>query len=56
MKKDYLKPEMDVMEIAVESMIATSGEGEHDSTIPGGKDDGSGFSNDHRGSWGNLWD
>lgn len=53
MKNVYVKPEMDVMEITVESMIATS-----TSTIPvvPGENDEDPRANDHRGSWGNLWE
>lgn len=49
MKKDYLKPEMEVMEITVESMIATSnniGEGDPDRPLD---------TNNRRGGWGDLW-
>ena len=54
MKKEYLKPEMDVMEFLGEVLMLDAS-GEHDSTVPGGEDDGSGFSNDRRGGWGDLW-
>lgn len=50
----YVKPEMDVMEIAVESMLASSTDND-DMMGPG--DPNTGFnSNENRGSWGNLWD
>lgn len=50
----YVKPEMDVMEIVGENMFATSG----DMMGVGGENPNSGDprANEHRGSWGNLWD
>jgi len=51
MKKEYIKPEMAVEEILVETMIATS---------PGGVEEGEPDqplgTNDRRGGWGDLWD
>lgn len=50
----YVKPEMDVMEIAVESMLASSTDNDD---MMGSGDPNTGFnSNENRGSWGNLWD
>ena len=52
MKKEYVKPETDVMEITVESMIATSGTlvDPTNPVIPSSND------RDEGRSWGNLWD
>ena len=52
MKKVYITPSMEVMNIETVEMIATSLEkgGDFD-TSNGGQ-----LSNDRRGSWGNLWD
>ena len=49
MKKEYVKPEMVMEVILLETMIATSIEVEE------GETDGRG-ANEHRGGWGNLWD
>ena len=55
MKKEYIKPEM-VMEIVIlESMFATSySEGMGSNETPGGPNDYN--ANDRRGTWGSLWD
>ena len=57
MKKEYIKPEM-VMEIVIlESMFATSSdysEGMGSNETPGGPNDFN--ANDRRGTWGSLWD
>ena len=55
MKKEYIKPEMMVEQFMAEVAFMI-GSGEHEGNIPGGEDDGSGFSNDRRGGWGDLWD
>lgn len=52
MKTNYIKPEIEVSDIELESMIATSLESN------GTFDDEDGMttgSNHRRGSWGNLW-
>ena len=55
MKKDYLKPEMDVTEFlgSVLMLIASNG---NESELPGegGETDEFG-ANDRRGSWGDFW-
>ena len=55
MKKEYIKPEIEVMAIEVEAQMMTAspnvqpgfGEGEADGSTP--------LSNRRRGTWGNLW-
>ena len=51
MKKNYFKPEAEMLDFVVTSMIAASvggGEGEgEEEEIP--------LSNKHRGEWGNVW-
>ncbi len=53
MKKEYIKPEIAVEEILVETMIATS---PGDTEVGVGGDDLPVGTNDRRGGWGNLWD
>ena len=56
MKKDYLKPEMEVMAFASEMcMQTTSTGGNQQPVIPGEGEEGD-FANDRRGGWGNLWE
>ena len=50
MKKEYIKPEVDIVDVELSSMISTSGLGEGD-----GESDNF-DANDRRGDWGNLWD
>ena len=49
MKKTYFKPEVDVVDIVINSMILINsipeGDGEYDGE----------FTNRHRGEWGNVW-
>ena len=47
MKKNYLKPEVEMLDFVVTSMIAASVGGGEGEEIP--------LSNKHRGEWGNLW-
>ena len=60
MKKEYIAPEMEVMEIENEAMMLTvsaPGEGGLEGTGSGGSmSGGSADSNKRRGTWGNLWD
>ncbi len=51
MKKVYITPEMDVEELVVEQMMATS----FDDPEAASSDDVVG-SRDRRGTWGDLWD
>ena len=47
MKKNYLKPEVEMLDMIVTDMIAASvieGEDNRDSEV-----------NNHRGEWGNIW-
>lgn len=53
MRKEYVKPSIQIEELIVESMLATSGN-EHVEIKPG--QGGGADANEHRGSWGNLWD
>ena len=54
MKKEYVKPEMVMEEFISEICLqTTSGGGNVDQEVGGEEDDG--FSNSHRGSWGDLW-
>ena len=50
-KKTYIAPAMEIVEIEMVSMIATSGIGV-DSDHDGGYEQ---LSNRRRGTWGNLW-
>jgi len=53
MKKTYIAPEMEVMNIETVEMIATSIAVVNDANDEGGKEM---LGNDRRGSWGNLWE
>ena len=48
MKKNYFKPEVDVVDIVINSMILNN-------SIPEGEDDKPNETNKHRGEWGNVW-
>ena len=50
-KKQYIKPQMEVLELTTVSMLATSGPTISDEKVEGGIWE----ANDRRGSWGNLW-
>ena len=52
MKQNYIKPEMTVEEIAVESMLAAS----TDRTPVGGSGIKPSASNGYHGSWDDLWE
>ena len=56
MKKVYVKPEAEVIEIELESHMATVS-GNLDGTQDGGESGGGmeAAANRHRGEWGNLW-
>ena len=47
MKKNYLKPEVEILDFVVANMIAAS-------VVEGGDDEDAGV-NKHRGEWGNVW-
>ena len=52
-KKEYIAPQMEVIEIDTVQMLAASAE---DIPVGGdGQGGGEALSNDRRGSWGNLW-
>ena len=56
MKKTYMTPEMEVMNIETVEMIATSFGKDDDNTFnTDGGDEGVQAGNDRRGTWGNLW-
>ena len=48
MKKDYLKPESNVVEISIDTIMDSS------SVRPGTGPEGE-WSNKNRGEWGNVW-
>lgn len=57
MKKVYQKPEIEILELELNSIIATSISTD-DGSIGNGGESGGGMeaeSNRHRGEWGNLW-
>ena len=54
MKKEYVKPTIVVEEILLESMMATSNPNGGNQGVEDEETD-DGFSNSHRGSWGDLW-
>ena len=56
MKKVYVKPEVEVVEIELESHMATVS-GNLEGTEDGGESSGGleADGNRHRGEWGNLW-
>lgn len=56
MKKVYIKPEVEIVECELESLLA----GSIQTDLPGmggfgGEEDGEADANRHRGEWGNLW-
>ena len=60
MKTQYITPSMEVTELSIENMIATSGVNSDDLGIGYGGVDKDGtltpYSNGRRGSWGDLWE
>ena len=52
MKKNYLKPEAEILDFVVANMIATSGNG---AGVPEGPENEDAGVNKHRGEWGNVW-
>ena len=58
MKKQYVKPRFEIVEIEHEALLLTAS-GEQGNVGTGGGTAGNetpDLSNGHRGSWGNLWD
>lgn len=58
MKKQYVKPVIEAIEVEYESLMTTAS-GETTGAGTGGGtvgDETPGLSNSHRGSWGSLWD
>lgn len=53
MKKQYIKPEVNVVDILPVTMLAASNNGPSMDINPDEEVDGA--ANDRRGSWGNLW-
>ena len=52
-KKDYIKPQIEVVEMQVSQVLTASA---NDIPVGGdGQGGGDALSNDRRGSWGNLW-
>lgn len=58
MKKQYIKPAVEIVEIEQETLMLTaSGEQTNAGTGSGtAGDDTPNLSNKHRGTWGNLWE
>ena len=56
MKKEYIKPEMEVMVIDVQSQMMTTSPGTEPGFGSGDADDSEVLSTGRRGSWGDLWD
>lgn len=58
-KKTYIAPQMEIADIELVTMIATSGTPEIGIVKPGTDEGSKGgtdiLSNDRRGTWGNLW-
>lgn len=55
MKKDYLKPEMDVTEFLGSVLMLDASNG-NESNVPGEEGEGDVFgANDRRGAWGDFW-
>ncbi len=52
MKKDYIKPQMEAIEIEAETVMMQSSF----SDVKEGETSDEFDSNKHRGSWGSLWD
>lgn len=52
-KKEYIAPEVEIVEIAVVEMLA--GSSFNGSVSDDKTDEDAWMSNDRRGSWGNLW-
>lgn len=54
MKKNYIAPEVEELNLVAEQLLAVSvvvdGDKEVDTSIPGGQ-----LGNDRRGEWGDLW-
>ena len=58
-KKTYIAPQMEIADIELVTMIATSGTPEIGILKPGENGENTGteiLSNDRRGTWGNLWE
>ena len=53
MKKTYIKPEMNVEELLLEGMLATSSMSITDTVVDDAAANGR---REGRGTWGNLWD
>lgn len=50
MKKDYLRPEVEIIDIITSTLMSTSiNQGEDN------KDPAPGDAGNHRGEWGNIW-
>ena len=58
MKKQYMKPTVEAIEVAYEALMMTAS-GEQGSVSTGKDPVGNetpGLSHEHRGTWGNLWE
>ena len=54
MKKEYLKPEAEVLEMEASTTMMTGSDGLVDTGM--GETPSTPDAREHRGSWGNLWD
>lgn len=52
MKKEYIKPEIEVVDVEMVTMISTS---DKMPVLPGEGDEFAPGRQDRRGTWGNLW-
>ena len=54
MKKNYFKPETELVDVRINSYIldASGGNGDNIPVVPGEGDE---FANRNRGEWGNFW-
>ena len=55
MKKDYLKPELDVVVFSIDNVIlSSSNDNDNNMPIIPDEEDGN-FADRNRGEWGNVW-
>ena len=53
MKKEYIKPKSEIINVGMTQMIATSG---YSNDTEGNHNFGGRNANERRGTWGNLWE
>ena len=54
-KKEYIKPEIEVIDIEIQSQMMTTSPGTEPGFGEGEADDSTPLTNRRRGKWGNLW-